>query len=66
MAAVLSSNSVSDGQILPFLLKQVEEPINQVSGDGAYDQLGCYEALQEPQKKQKLKVTIPPRQGARI
>ena len=37
-------------------------------GQGGYDQRGCYEALQdrETDQGQSLKVTIPPRRGARI
>ena len=68
VAAVLSSNNVSDGEVLASLLDQVEETIVQVSGDGGYDQRGCYEALQdrETDQGQSLKVTIPPRRGARI
>ena len=68
MAAVLSSNNVSDGEVLPQLLEQVEEPIAQLSGDGGYDKRPCYQALQErqPEQGQPLKVTIPPRRGARI
>lgn len=68
VAAVLSSNSVSDGEALPMILEQVEEPVAQLSGDGGYDKRPCYEALQERQaaQGQPLKVTIPPRRGARI
>lgn len=72
VAAVLSSNDVSDGEMLPLLLEQVEGPIAQLSGDGGYDQRACYEALQEREQEQhekqqqSLKVTIPPRRGARI
>ena len=68
VAAVLSSNNMSDGEVLPMLLEQVEEPIAQLSGDGGYDQRMCYQALQKRQEEQEqsLKVTIPPRHGARI
>ncbi len=68
VAAVLSSNNVSDSETLPQLLEQVEEPIAQISGDGGYDKRPCYEFLQERQQGQgqPLKVTIPPRRGARI
>jgi hypothetical protein len=37
VAAVLSSNDVSDGEALPELLEQVGEALAQVSGDGGYD-----------------------------
>lgn len=68
VAAVLSSNNLSDSETLPQLLEQVAEPLAQVSGDGSYDKRPCYEALQEREKEQQreLKVTIPPRRDARI
>jgi len=72
VAVTLSTNSVSDGEVLPKLLEQVEVPLSQVSGDGSYDQRRCYETLQERQRAQEqewqqpLKVAIPPRRGAHI
>lgn len=68
VAGVLSSNNIGDGEVLPMLLEQVDAELAQVSGDGGYDQRGCYEALQERQTQQghPLKVVIPPRRGARI
>lgn len=66
--AVLTDNSVGDAETLPDLLEQVEEPLSQVSGDGIYDTLGCYRALEKRSQEQgqDLKVTIPPRHTARI
>lgn len=68
VAVTLSTNSVSDGEVLPKLLEQVEVPLSQVSGDGSYDQRKCYETLQKHQQaqEQSLRVTIPPRRGAHI
>ena len=73
VAAVLSGNDVSDSEALPMLLEQVEEPIAQISGGcplgrGGYDKRSCYEALQKRRQEQEqpLKVTVPPRRGARI
>lgn len=68
VGAVLSTNDVAESAALPSLLKQVEEPIKQVSGDGSYDKSVCYETLQKRQHEQgePLRVTIPPRHGARI
>lgn len=68
VAAVLSRNNVSDCEALPLLLEQTAEPIVQLSGDGGYDKRACYEALQKRQAEQgqPLKVSIPPRRGARI
>jgi hypothetical protein len=68
VAAVLSSNNLTDSEALSQLLEQVEAPIAQLSGDGGYDKRPCYELLQQRQEEQEqsLKVTIPPRRGARI
>lgn len=68
LAAVLSTNDVADGAVLPDLIEQLETPIEQLSGDGSYDQRRCYDALATRQAAQGsvLKVTIPPRQGAHI
>lgn len=62
MAAVCSTNEWSDGEVLPLLLEQIEEPLEQVTGDGGYDSRACYEAIEE----KKARAVIPPRRGARI
>lgn len=61
-AAATTTNSISDGQMLPPLLEKVEQPIRQVSADGGYDRRNCYEAI----TKRGAKATIPPRHGAHI
>lgn len=61
-AAATTTNSISDGQMLPTLLEQVESPIGQVSADGGYDRRSCYEAI----AKRDAKAAIPPRRGAHI
>ena len=68
VAAVLTTNDVADSEVLPDLVAQVEEPIKQLSGDGSYDQRPCYDTLRKRQAEQgqTLRVTIPPRHGARI
>lgn len=68
MAALLSGNGMSDSEALPGLLDEIGEPIAQLSGDGGYDQRRCYDTLRERQEEQEhpIKVTIPPRRGARI
>jgi IS5 family transposase len=62
VAAGCTPNSISDGQVLPALIQQVEDPIEQVSADGSYDKRNCYEAIQAV----GARATIPPRKGARI
>ena len=43
-AVLVTTNSVGDGEVLPTLLDQVNDPIAQLSADGAYDSHGCYQA----------------------
>jgi hypothetical protein len=47
VAVELTGSRVHDSQPLPALLKQIADPIEQVSGDGAYDTRSCYEAVLE-------------------
>ncbi len=62
VAAVVTTNNYSDGQVLPDLLAQVEEELKQVSGDGGYDKRQCYEAIQA----RRAQATIPPQRNAKI
>lgn len=62
LAAVVSSNNVGDSEILPQLLDDIVEEIEQVSADGAYDTVGCYDAIEHRQAT----AAIPPRRNARI
>jgi len=61
-AAATTSNSISEGEMLPKLLDQVTHPIAQVSADGGYDRRTCYEAI----AKRGAKAAIPPRRGVKI
>ena len=45
--AVTLTTNVCDGEVLPDLLAQVEEPLYQLTGDGSYDQNQCYEELEK-------------------
>ena len=45
VAVELTGSRVHDSQPLPALLEQIPDPIEQVSGDGAYDTQTCYEAV---------------------
>jgi Transposase DDE domain. len=62
VAAAVTTNTVSDGELLPELLNQVEAPIEQVSADGAYDTREVYEVL----SVRGARAAIPPRKGAKI
>lgn len=62
VAAVVTTNNVADSQVVAELLEQVEEPLAQVSADGAYDKRTCYEAI----RKREAKAAIPPQRNAKI
>jgi IS5 family transposase len=62
VAAAVTTNDFSDGQLLPELLDQIDADIAQVSGDGAYDTHAGYTAISARQAQ----AAIPPRRGARI
>ncbi|WP_445329518.1 IS5 family transposase, partial [Vibrio sp. L3-7] len=60
IAAELSLSTVTDGEVLPNLLKQTRRSILEVSGDGAYDTRACHAAI----KIKGAIALIPPREGA--
>ena len=62
LAAEVTLNDKKDGQVLGILLDRIEDELEQVSADGAYDGRDCYEAIQE----RKAKAAIPPRKDAKI
>ena len=62
LAMAVTDNSVADHEALPGLLDQIDEPVKQVSADGAYDKRPAYDAI----RKQEAIATIPPRRSARI
>lgn len=62
LAAVVTTNDVHDGAVLKDLVEGAEADIEQVSADGAYDQLGCYDVIEQ----QGARAAIPPRKNAKI
>lgn len=62
LAAEVSLNDKKDSQLLEPLLDVIEDDIDQVSADGAYDGRDCYETIE----KRNAKAAIPPRKNARI
>jgi IS5 family transposase len=62
VAAAVTTNCFKDSQILPDLLNQIADDIEQVSADGAYDSRNCYLLLGE----RKAQAAIPPQKRARI
>jgi len=62
LAAVVTTNDVADCEVLPQLLDGIDEEIEQVTGDGAYDTQDCYDAINQ----QGASAAIPPRRNAKI
>jgi IS5 family transposase len=62
VAVVVTTNDFKDSQLLPDLLEQVGDEINQVSADGAYDSRDCYDAIRD----REARAAIPPPKRARI
>ena len=60
MACVLTDSRGHEKNMLPTLLDEISEPIDQVSGDGGYDFKTCYDAIAE----REAKAVIPPRKSA--
>ena len=60
LSAVASTNNLSDDEALADILDGIEQEIEQVSGDGAYDKRKCYKAIET----RGAKPTIPPRKDA--
>ncbi|MCK5521624.1 MAG: IS5 family transposase, partial [Thiomargarita sp.] len=60
VASIVTTNDIKDSQVLGELLEQVDESINQVSADGAYDSFECDQQILERQAEP----VIPPRTDA--
>lgn len=62
LARVVTTNDVHDGEVLNDVLEAIEEPLEQVSTDGAYDHRHCYDEIEA----KGTKAVIPPRKDAKI
>jgi hypothetical protein len=62
VAMEVTGSRVHDSQMLPALLDQIPEPLEQVSGDGAYDTRACYEAV----LRRQATPTFVPRRTTRL
>ena len=62
LAAVATTNDFHDGEVLNDVLQAINEPIEQVSSDGAYDHCHCYDEI----AAKGAKAVIPPRKDAVI
>jgi hypothetical protein len=61
-AAIVSEPGVTDAEAVPDLLKQVDNPLEAAEADGAYDQQGVHDALEQ----RGARAVIPPRRDAKI
>jgi Transposase DDE domain len=61
-AAMVTDPGVTDAEMVPPLLEQVENPVESAAADGAYDRRSVDEALD----KRGAKAVIPPRRDAKI
>jgi hypothetical protein len=62
VAEVTTENNVHEKEKMPDLLAQIEEEIAQVSADGGYDYLTCYQAI----AGKEARAVIPPRRNGRV
>ncbi len=62
LAAVVTPNSIGDSEVLGELLNEVDDEIEQVSADGAYDCGYVYDYIDE----RDATAAIPPRKDAKI
>lgn len=62
LSATMTESVRLDGNYLPELINQIESPISQITGDGAYDKKNCYETAY----KRKAKAVFPPQHNACI
>jgi len=62
LATVCTTSDVGDKEVLPNLLGQIRDEIGQLTGDGGYDYVSCYEAI----AKRKARAVIPPRRTGRL
>ncbi|NJL38689.1 MAG: IS5 family transposase [Leptolyngbyaceae cyanobacterium RM2_2_4] len=62
LAAVVTLNHYHDGEVLADVLDGIEEPIERVSTDGAYDHRHCYDEIDA----KGAKAVIPPHKDAKV
>jgi hypothetical protein len=62
LSAVVTLNDCHDGQMLAEVLNSIDDPIDQVSTDGADDHRHCYDDIEA----KGAKAVVPPRKDAKI
>lgn len=63
-AAMLSTAGVSDAEMVEPMLAQIDEPLERITADGAYDKRPVYASLRA--RAPATEIVIPPRRNARI
>jgi hypothetical protein len=63
-AGALSEAGMSDAEALTSMLEEIDQPIENFSGDGAYDKRSVYDDIQK--HSPDCRIHIPPRKNARI
>lgn len=66
VASDLTSRRTRDGTRISTLLEQIENPVNALSADGAYDVIGVYKDAQEKGDGRRVRVLIPPIRNAQL
>jgi len=66
LAADLTSSRASDASRVPNLLKQIDQNLVSVSGDGAYDAEAVYQAIAAHSPDRNTKTIIPPPKDAQL
>jgi hypothetical protein len=61
-STLITNKDVVDPRVLPRLLKQVADPVERVTADGAYDSRQCYKAIHQ----RGARAVIPPRKGSTL
>jgi hypothetical protein len=62
MALEVTDSVRLDGNYLPGLIEQIDDPIKQITGDGAYDKQNCYECAFQLEAKP----VFPPQHNAAV
>ena len=62
LMSVISTNDVKDSEVFEDLIEPIEEEIEQVSADGAYDTFKIHDYL----KQKEIQAVIPPQKNAKI
>lgn len=62
ICGLLTTNDFKDSEVFEECLSQIDDPIDKVGADGAYDAKNCYQYCEE----HEIQPFIPPRKGARI